>query len=127
MSAPPATELTTFTKSGGPLTKRISLQDGKINSDGSGCRMAKGYAQRAAITDAHSLADLIASLRNDQALALGRLRNDLPDRVAVVTKNKLNGCADVIARTSEYIGYRSEAPAYAPLRLRHEGHADHGS
>ena len=38
-------ELTVFSKSGGPLTKRITLTtDGKIASDGNACYMARGRA-----------------------------------------------------------------------------------
>ena len=36
----PLVEITVFTKSDGPLSKRISLnKDGKVNSDGSACKM----------------------------------------------------------------------------------------
>ena len=40
-------EFTVFTKSGGPLTKRIALTtDGKIASDGSACTMGRPRARR---------------------------------------------------------------------------------
>jgi hypothetical protein len=43
-------ELTVFSKTGGPLTKRIGLApDGSVHSDGSACLMAQGYARRAGI------------------------------------------------------------------------------
>ena len=46
-SAALAFEIVCFTKAGGPLTKRISLNsDGSTKSDGSECRMARGAAAR---------------------------------------------------------------------------------
>jgi hypothetical protein len=40
-------EITSIAKTGGPLTKRISLaQDGSLKSDGSACVMTCGTAQR---------------------------------------------------------------------------------
>ena len=55
-------ELVKFTKTGGPLTKRISLAlDGTLVSDGSACVMARGKAERVKIADIDELATLIAS------------------------------------------------------------------
>ncbi len=114
-------EITLLTKADGPLTKRISLTaDGKIKSDGSACVMVYGAAQRVPVPDVHALAAVIGSLGPDQALALGSLRSDLPDKVAVVTKGKLgslNG-ADVIARTADAITYRHRQPT--PALLDHD-------
>src|SRR5437868_11838438 len=101
-----AFEIVSFTKSGGPLTKRISLNhDGSTKSDGSGCLMPRGTAVRAPIADIAELEALISGLRSDQAIALGALRSGLPDQVRVVTKRELNGHAepDVIARTADSI------------------------
>ena len=114
-------EITLLTKEDGPLTKRISLTtDGKIKSDGSACVMVRGAAQRVPVPDVHALAAVIGSARPDQALALGALRSDLPDKVTVVTKGKLgslNG-ADVIARTADAITYRHRQPT--PALLDHD-------
>ena len=45
--------ITLFAKSGGPLTKRISLnEDGSLVSDGSACVMAHGTARRVSIIGA---------------------------------------------------------------------------
>jgi len=118
-----ASEVVVFTKSDGPLTKKISIKDdGTILSDGSACQMARGIARRALINGVNDLADLIANLNSDQALALGRLRSDFPDKVGVVTKNRLNGSsADIIARTGAYIAYDDAAPAYALLDFDTKG------
>ena len=79
-----------FTKTGGPLTKRISLTaDGKIASDGSACTMARGRARRVLIDGMDELAALIESLNSNQAIALGALRDELPDEVGIVTKRAL--------------------------------------
>jgi hypothetical protein len=110
-------EIIVFTKNGGALTKRISIfRNGTILSDGSECAMPKGIARRAQITGVHDLADLINGLNSDQALALGRLRDDLPGTCGVVTKDRLKrSAAHVIARTSEFISYKEGMPAFALL------------
>src|SRR5262249_51179527 len=95
-------EITVFTKEGGPLTKRISLnQDGSLKSDGSQCIMPTAVARRFRFAQMQDLAAHIGRLQSDQAIAAGTLRADLPDRVEVVTKTKLNGAnhPGIIART----------------------------
>jgi hypothetical protein len=100
-------EITIFTKFGGALTKRISLAaDGALKSDGSACVMASGEARRASLASVLELGDLIEQLNPNEAIALGRLRDGLADRVEIVPKRKLNGAANVIARTSADIVYR---------------------
>lgn len=111
-----AFEIVKFTKSGGPLTKRISLNDdGSTKSDGSGCLMPRGEAVRTHIADVTALSELIADLRPDQAIAIGALRQDLPDNVHVVTKRQINGHANAatIARTAESIQFRQNEPGFA--------------
>jgi len=111
-----AFEIVCFTKTGGPLTKRISLNDdGSTKSDGSGCLMPRGTAVRTPIDNITELAGLIGGLRSDQAIALGSLRSDLPDQVSVVTKRELNGHAEpgVISRTADSIQFRSGHPGFA--------------
>jgi hypothetical protein len=109
------TELTVFTKSGGPLTKRIALTtDGKIASDGSACTMARGRARRVWIGGVGELAGLIEGLASHQAIALGALRDGLPDDVGIVTKRALKaGIAanDTVARTGNNLAYRPGRPA----------------
>ena len=109
-------ELVKFTKTGGPLTKRISLaSDGTLVSDGSACVMTHGTAERVKITGIDELAALIGSLHPSQAIALGALRDGLPDEVKIVTKKKLNGQANTIARTRDEILYRENCPALVLL------------
>ena len=109
-------ELVKFTKTGGPLTKRISLApDGTLVSDGSACVMTRGTAERVKIADIDELATLIGSLHPSQAIALGALRDGLPDEVRIVTKKKLNGQANTIARTRDEILYRENCQALVLL------------
>jgi hypothetical protein len=115
-------EITTFEKSDGPLTKRISLApDGSVKSDGSACVMAHGAASRLRIADIGALAAVIERTRPDQAIALGTLRAGLPDKVQVVTKQKLNGQLDTIARTAADINFRKDQPALALIDFDAKG------
>jgi hypothetical protein len=117
-----ASEITLFAKSSGPLTKRISLEaDGSIRSDGSACVMARGSARRIHLTAASDLGALIERLKPNEAIALGALRAGLSDPVQVVTKHKLNGAANVIARTGADIIYRKGQPALALLDFDTKG------
>lgn len=85
----PMFEICVFTKAGGPLTKHIRLDGDKVVSDGSSCRMTHGTARRVRLGRLQDLAALISGLKWNEAIALGCLRDDLPDRVRVVTKAEL--------------------------------------
>jgi hypothetical protein len=89
--------------------------DGTLVSDGSACVMARGKAERVKIADIDELATLIGSLHPSQAIALGALRDGLPDEVRIVTKKKLNGQANTIARTRDEILYRENCQALVLL------------
>jgi hypothetical protein len=101
------TEITLLTKSGGPLTKSISLTaDGSVHSDGSACVMSRGTAKRVKLADLSQLAELIDGMTANEAIALGTLRTDLPDEVRIVTKANINGAPnDVITRTADNFIY----------------------
>jgi hypothetical protein len=121
-------EITRFAKVGGPLTKRISLSpDGTLKSDGSACLMSRGSAQRVRLVDPlHQGAALIQGLESHEAIALGRMRPDLPDQVRVVTKDRLaalNGTTppDTIARIGVYISYAAGQPALALIDIDTKG------
>ena len=82
-----ALEVAIFAKADGPLTKRITLScDGAIHSDGSACVMSQGAARRLRFGELQSSADILERLGSHEALALGRLRDDLGEEVSVVTK-----------------------------------------
>jgi hypothetical protein len=110
-------EITVFEKTNGPLTKRITLRDGKIVNDSSGCFMADGTARRVSIASMQDLADLINGLKPNEAYALGRLKDELPDCCKVVRKDKLNGSEDlsVIARSLDFLGFNEGQPGLALL------------
>ena len=122
---PPPLEiaLTRFTKDGGPLTKQISLAaDGTLIQDKSACVMFRGTAERVTVDGIDGLGALIEDLTPSQALALGGLRADLPDKVAITTKKMLlNGTArpDLIARIAANIVYRG--PAFALIDFDTKG------
>src|SRR6266699_4900581 len=82
-------EVTGFTKTGGPLTKRISLsEEGKLLSDASACVMSAGIAWRATFDGLLEFADLISDLESTEAIALGALPDEFPEAVQVVTKRR---------------------------------------
>jgi hypothetical protein len=116
-------EITLFAKSHGILSKRIALRDGKLDADGSHCRMSQGEGRRVQLDGVASLAEVIGRLRSHEALALGRLRPDLPEQVKVVLKAELVDTtpANVIARTQEFIEFAEAQPAYMLLDHDHKG------
>ena len=123
-TAPPLEiALTRFTKDGGPLTKQISLAaDGTLIQDKSACVMFRGAAERVTVDGIDGLGALIETLTESQALALGGLRADLPDKVAITTKKMLlNGTVrpDLIARIAANIVYRG--PAFALIDFDTKG------
>jgi hypothetical protein len=118
-------EIVVFAKSGGPLTKQITLnQDGTLHSDGSACVMVAGTARRVRLDSLAALAQLIGGMASDEAIALGALRSDLPDDVQITTKDKLNGSASIpnlIARSTDFIAYRPGQPAFALIDIDTKG------
>jgi putative DNA primase/helicase len=116
-------EITLFQKSGGPLTKRIALRDSGIVNDSSACRMANGTARRVRIDRVQTLAHLINNFTSSEAYALGRIKDEHPDRVHVVTFDKLNGALDptVIARTLDYLVFKESEPGFALLDVDLKG------
>jgi hypothetical protein len=114
-------ELSRIAKESGPLTNTIALEEGVPVSDGSACVMSRGRARRFRFDGAQALADLIDSLTSGEAITLGALRGDLPDEVAIVTKDKLNGAAGVVARTQEYFVFEPGEPAFALVDFDQKG------
>src|SRR5690242_16224043 len=106
-------ELALIEKSGGPLTKAISLDSaGAIKSDGAACVMLHGIASRLRLTDIGALADTINQLGSRHALTLGKLRLGLPDTIRVLTKRKINdnSTTNVVARTVDNFIYEAGCP-----------------
>ena len=122
-STGPAITLTKFTNAGGSsLTKRVFLTGDALDSDKSAMVMSSGIADRLVVDGLAGLGELIETLKLSQALALGGLRSDLPDKVDVTTIKKLgNGTPriDLIARTNENITYNG--PAFVLLDFDTKG------
>jgi putative DNA primase/helicase len=113
-------EITIFRSANGPLTKRISIEGGKLKSDASACRMVAGTARRVPLDSPTSLAKLLQNMSSNEAIALGRLRPDLADTVKVVLKKDLTGSTSpkIIARTRDYLEFAPGERAY--LLLDHD-------
>ena len=104
------------------MSKRIFLDEqGKVCSDGSQCLMAQGTATRATAETAADLAKHIIACGTDQAIALGTLRNDLPNPAKIVTLAKLKDNSGAITRTREFIDYPPGAPAWALIDFDTKG------
>jgi hypothetical protein len=119
-----ATEFTLLDKHDGELTKKIAIgPDGKPVSDGSACKMSRGSAHRVRIGGLDELAALIELLASNQAIALGALRDGLPDAVGILTKAKLakGAVKDTIARTAANFVYRKGQPALVLLDYDSKG------
>ena len=114
-------ELTVFHTTGRILSKRIVLtKSGKVRPDASQCGMSKGTARRVRLNTLEALAELIETMPANEALVLGRLGADLPDQVAVVTKENLGDAEPgTIARTREHLRFAPGQPAY--MLLDHDG------
>jgi hypothetical protein len=108
-------EITVVRKADGILSKRIALRDGKIESDGSHCCMTNGEVRAVRLDGVEAFADLIDTMPSDQALTLGRLRDDQPEEVEIVVKDKLPDHPNAIARTAEYFVFKPGRPAFMLL------------
>jgi hypothetical protein len=120
----PSPEIVCLTKSGGPLTKEICLdENGKLRSDGSACIMARGVACRVPIGGVQQLGELIGRLRSDQAIALGSLRSDLPYKVEIATKRAINGATrpGIISRSADNIVFKPAQSGFALLDFDTKG------
>jgi hypothetical protein len=74
--------------------------------------MGVGSARRVHLPDLDALAPVIANLHSYEAIAIGRLRDDLDNSVRIVTNNQLDGYdpTRIIARTQEYIKFEPGLP-----------------
>jgi hypothetical protein len=119
-------EFTGFKNANGPLTKRIYLRDGRIDKDDDACHMVRGTARRVVITRGmEDMADFINKMPSDEAYALGRLREDLPDQVEIVTQDRLDIARAknpaVIARTKEFLIFKKGEPGIVLFDVDYKG------
>jgi hypothetical protein len=117
-------QITLITKRDAPalMSKRISLDgDGKLKSDGSECRMITGMAAREFAGTASVLGRIIADCRSDQAIALGTLKAELAESVAVTIPNRLDKHPGAITRSRSYIDYWPGVPAWCLIDFDTKG------
>ena len=117
-------EITLIRKSGpNPLmSKRIFLNaQGEVCSDGSQCLMAQGTATRMTAETATDLAKHIMACGTDQAIALGTLKNGLPNPATITVPEKLKDNPGAITRSRNFIDYRPGASAWALIDFDTKG------
>src|SRR5271157_2165394 len=119
-------EVTRFTKTGGPLTKKLHLSaDGTLTNDSSQCRMATGRMQRVRLHDWRDFAPLIEATPYNAAWALGALIDCYPDETRLVLKGDPQaGKPGFVARTADNFTYRKERPAFVLLDFDTKGMPD---
>jgi hypothetical protein len=116
--------LTVFTNAGNaPLSKTIRLDpDGKVIKVAA-AQMVSGLADRWRGTMS-DLAELIHNMPPWQAIARGVIRDGLPNQVPVVTKAKLNGQVNTIARQASDVQFRPNEPAVVLIDFDSHGITD---
>ena len=117
-------EITLIRKAGPSpvMSKRISIDvRGGLHSDGSACLMVDGTAIRAPAETASLLANYIRQCGPDQAIALGALRAELPDTVAVTTLGRMKAQSGAISRSRTFIDYRRGSPAWVLIDFDAKG------
>jgi hypothetical protein len=123
----PAITLTVFRKDGGPLTKRLSVdEDGALVSDGSACRMSHGSARTVGVTSMDEFAELISGLSQAEAIALGTVKPAALDAIGcarIVRHAELDSAVDAatISRTLEFIEFPLGKPGLMLLDFDTKG------
>ena len=121
----------TLIKKCGPsplMSKRISLdQQGALRSDGSHCLMVKGTAVRAPASTAIDLAEIIAGCSSEEAIALGALKDGLPNSVPITVPAKIEDNPGAITRSRDFIDYHPGTPAWGLIDFDTKGTPAHVS
>ena len=99
-------ELTVFSKTGGPLTKRIGSRLMARWLRRLGLPNGAGYARRAGVASMAEFGDLISGLKPYRGDRAGPATARSTRPVEVTTKAKLNGGAGIIARTGADVVFR---------------------
>jgi hypothetical protein len=106
----------TLIKKCGPnplMSKRIYLDEkGALRIDGSQCVMVQGTAERAPAATASDLAKIISDCSSDEAIALGSLKDGLPNSVPITVPRNIKNNPGAITRSREFIDYRPGIPAW---------------
>jgi hypothetical protein len=120
-------QITLITKHGpnALLSKQISIDEqGKLRSDASECLMTWGTAARAPAATAKDFAGIIATCRSDQAIALGALKEGLPESVDVTVPSRIKNHPGAITRSRKYIDRRSGVSAWCLIDYDTKGMPD---
>ena len=98
----PKIRLTVFANNQGPVTKRYSLKNGKVERT-TAAQLARGSFKTETVNDLTGFAELLATLETNQALGYG-----LADKPAgeIVTKDKVDATPGAIARSKDYFMFR---------------------
>jgi hypothetical protein len=108
------------------MSKRIFLDvQGALRSDGSHCLMVQGTAVRAPAATASDLARIIAGCSSDEAIALGVLKDGLPNSVPITVPSKVKETPGAITRSRNFIDYRSGTPAWGLIDFDTKGMPAH--
>ena len=108
---PEKVRISILTKSKGPLTKIIRLEDGRLIKDGSECRMISGIIKTVSISSPDGFARMLRTREPNQAITHGV--SDFPE-ARVFTASSLGKqpvshrsaeALPIIARTKEFIRY----------------------
>jgi hypothetical protein len=119
----------TLIKKCGPnplMSKKIFLDEkGALRIDGSQCVMIQGTAERAPAATASDLAEIISDCSSDQAIALGSLKDGLPNSVPITVPRKIKDNPGAITRSREFIDYRPGIPAWGLIDFDTKGMPAH--
>lgn len=88
MNMTPNISLSVLTKPNGILTKKLRLEDGRVTSDSSECRMSSGLASKITTT-LKDLPELFSSLSNNQCITTGWV-NSHKDKVELMSRDKFD-------------------------------------
>jgi hypothetical protein len=115
-----AIEISLFTKDGGDLTKKVhwNADHTGIFSDSRDCKMATGVMARASLPDWRDLGRELPLFPGNTALALGRMKPELPDAIHLVTKKSPECCRPGYAsRTGDNLIFAKGMTAENKARL----------
>lgn len=105
--------ITVFTKDFGKLTKKISPEGDGYKSNSEDCLMWSGSARRVLLNGIADLSTVIKHLKDDEAIGLGSIHRDQPDKVKIVIEKKINEKTrrGTISRSQEFLVYERRPTA----------------
>ncbi len=108
------------------MSKRIFLDEqGALRSDGSQCLMVQGTAARAPAATASDLAEIISDCSSAEAIALGALKDGLPNSVPITVPGKIKETPVPSLARGNFIDYRAGIPAWGLIDFDTKGMPAH--